>query len=155
MAGKLSEALVPAVNQTWLPRCDHGEFYTKTPIPDESIPYRTVFSRLNDAYMKLFWKTREALHYTYTQVSDEFDWYVKADDDAYVIVDNLREYLCQFNASEPYFLGYRLKPYLKRGYNSGGTYVLSNAAMRLFAEELYGNSTLCPFADFEDVGLAA
>lgn len=42
-----------------------------------------------------------------------------------------------------------------RGYNSGGTYVLSNAAMRLFAEELYGNSTLCPFADYEDVGLAA
>lgn len=44
---------------------------------DESIPYRTVFSRLNDTYKELFWKTREALYYTYTHISDQFDWYVK------------------------------------------------------------------------------
>ncbi|KAH7687736.1 Protein BUS-4, partial [Aphelenchoides avenae] len=42
----------------------------------------------------------------------------------------------------------------KRGYNSGGTYVLSNGAMRIFAENLYNNSKLCPCADFEDMGIA-
>lgn len=84
-------------------------------------------------------------------------------------MENLREFLSQFNASEPYFFGYRLKPYIvhssaisvthcdrfqRRGYNSGGTYVLSNGAMRLFAERLYNNSRLCPCADFEDFGIA-
>ena len=39
----------------------------------------------------------------------EFDWYLKADDDSYFIVDRLRSYLSQLDPKKPYFIGFRLK----------------------------------------------
>jgi glycoprotein-N-acetylgalactosamine 3-beta-galactosyltransferase len=145
---------VPAVNQTWLNRCDHGEFFTSAPINDSRVPYTTVFASFSDDYGELFWKTIYALRYAYENISNEFEWYLKADDDSYIIMENLRNYLSRLNSSEPLFIGFRMKPYLPHGYNSGGAYVLSRAAMHLFSERLYQNQTLCPFNEWEDVGLA-
>ncbi|CAJ0560485.1 unnamed protein product, partial [Mesorhabditis spiculigera] len=162
---KYHENRVIAVNQTWLPRCDHGQFFTNDVMdPRLNIAYSTVFAGIPDYYTNLFFKTRYALHYIYREISGSFDWYLKADDDTYVVVENLRAYLAGLDPSIPYFLGYRLRPFLvtkkrsqfrEHGYNAGGAgYVLSRAAMKLFAERMYGNETLCPDDEDEDVGLA-
>lgn len=43
----------------------------------------------------------------------------------------------------------------EHGFNGGGAgYVLSRAALRLFAEQLFDNETLCPENPYEDVGIA-
>uniref|UniRef100_A0A914EGI2 N-acetylgalactosaminide beta-1,3-galactosyltransferase n=1 Tax=Acrobeloides nanus TaxID=290746 RepID=A0A914EGI2_9BILA len=151
---KYHDSRMPAINQTWLKRCDHGQFFTNKPIPDEFVPHTAIFEGFSDSYEDLFWKSFYALYYTYEHISKDFQWYMKADDDTYLIMENLRHYLQRFNSSEPLFLGFRLKPYLENGYNSGGIYVLSNAAMKLFSEQLYLNETLCSFNDYEDVGIA-
>ncbi|CAJ0564279.1 unnamed protein product, partial [Mesorhabditis spiculigera] len=153
-------ARVPAVNETWLPRCDHGQFYTNAPIEidgqlADTIPFSTVFAGLEDKYENLFFKTIYALHYSYTHISRDFDWYFKADDDTYVVVENLREYLSHLDPNEPHFAGFRMKPSLENGYNSGGAgYVLSREAMRQFDGLLYRNTTTCPDDIYEDLGLA-
>jgi len=62
------------------------------------------------------------------------DWYVKADDDSYLIIDTLHEYLETLDPTIPYFLGRKFH-YIGPGgfqYVSGGaTYVLSRAAVAL------------------------
>lgn len=144
-----------AINETWIHRCDHGQLFTSEKFNDTRIPYSTVFAGIPDNYYNLFFKSRYAFHHIYTNISSSFDWYLKADDDTYVIVENLRAYLSTLNPDEPHYLGYVLKPYLKNGYNAGGAgYILSRAALKIFAEKLYPNSTLCPDDIYEDVGIA-
>uniref|UniRef100_A0A1I7X7J0 N-acetylgalactosaminide beta-1,3-galactosyltransferase n=1 Tax=Heterorhabditis bacteriophora TaxID=37862 RepID=A0A1I7X7J0_HETBA len=158
-----------AVNETWLPRCDHGQFFTGDFFTDNRVPYSTVFAGIPESYYNLFYKSRYAFHYIYEHISKEFDWYLKADDDTYVVVEHLRKYLSFLDPNKPYYLGYTLKPYLvssfnqfyiwhfyknENGYNAGGAgYVLSRAALKIFNEKLYINATLCPDDIYEDVGI--
>ncbi|WKY10570.1 hypothetical protein Q1695_002716 [Nippostrongylus brasiliensis] len=143
-----------AINETWLSRCDHGQLFTGDFFPSNDIPYSTVFAGIPDSYYNLFFKSRYAFFYIYHYISKDFDWYMKADDDTYVIVEHLKEYLSKLDPNKPYYLGYTLKPYLKNGYNAGGAgYVLSKAALKIFNEFLYSNETLCPDDIYEDVGI--
>ena len=47
-------------------------------------------------------------------LQDEADWFLKADDDTYTIVENLRLLLLNKNSSEPVFFGHKFKPYVKQ-----------------------------------------
>ncbi|VDM72135.1 unnamed protein product, partial [Strongylus vulgaris] len=101
---------VRAINSTWLRRCDASHFLTNSGrFLNSFTPYHTIFSSLPESYFKLFWKTRLALYYVYTNISAHYDWYYKADDDTYVIVENLRAYLATFNSNEPHYIGFRIK----------------------------------------------
>ncbi|KAE9421079.1 hypothetical protein Angca_008770 [Angiostrongylus cantonensis] len=148
---------VRAINATWFYRCDASHFFTNSGrFLDESTPYHTIFSELPMSYFKLFWKTRLALYYLYKNVSSEFDWYYKTDDDTYVIMENLRSYLSTLNPNEPHYLGFRLKRRMaNHGYNAGGSgYVISKAALKIFAEKLFHSRNLCPYHEWEDLAVA-
>ncbi|CAJ0574680.1 unnamed protein product, partial [Mesorhabditis spiculigera] len=156
---KYHDDRVIAVNQTWLPRCDHGQFFTNDVIdPKLNISYSTVFAGIPDCYTNLFFKTRYALRYIYCEISSNFDWYLKADDDTYVILENLRAYLAELDPSIPYYLGYRLRPFLlqipgiSRHYNRQES--IFGTRLQRWGSGLYGNETLCPDDKDEDVGLA-
>ena len=56
--------------------------------------------------------------------SDKADWFLKADDDTYVVVENLRLLTKDYNASDPTYMGLKFTHHEytkhKEGYMSGG-----------------------------------
>jgi hypothetical protein len=51
-------------------------------------------------------KVHLIIKYLYTNGKDNFDWYPKGDDDTYVFMDHLREFLSDKNRSKPVTYGY-------------------------------------------------
>ena len=84
----------------------------------------------------LWSKTKRAFAYMYEHHKDEADWFLKADDDTYTVVENLRYMLQPYDASKPIYFGCKFKPYVSQGYMSGGAgYVLSKEALRRFVKQ--------------------
>ena len=93
----------------------------------------------------LWTKTRAAFQYIYDHHFDDADWFLKADDDTYVIVENLRHLLQDHDPVTPVYFGRRFKAYVPQGYMSGGAgYVLSKEALRRFVKTSLKDKTRCP-----------
>lgn len=119
------------VKYTWSRHCNVVVFTSSVDDPD----FPTVGLGTKEGRDQLYWKTIRAFHYAYEHYADEADWFLKADDDTYVVVDNLRWILANHTPEEPIYFGRRFKPYTKQGYMSGGAgYVLSKEALRRFVE---------------------
>lgn len=119
------------VKTTWSRHCNVVVFMSSVDDPD----FPTVGLGTKEGRDQLYWKTIRAFHYAYEHHGHEADWFLKADDDTYVIVDNLRWVLANHTPDEPIYFGRRFKPYTKQGYMSGGAgYVLSKEALRRFVE---------------------
>lgn len=119
------------VKSTWSRHCNIVVFMSSVEDPD----FPTVGLGTKEGRDQLYWKTIRAFHYAYKHHAQEADWFLKADDDTYVIVDNLRWVLANYTPDQPIYFGRRFKPYTKQGYMSGGAgYVLSREALRRFVE---------------------
>ncbi|XP_043080009.1 glycoprotein-N-acetylgalactosamine 3-beta-galactosyltransferase 1-A [Puntigrus tetrazona] len=119
------------VKATWSRHCNVVLFMSSE--EDRSFP--TVGLGTGEGRDQLYWKTIRAFHYALKNHGDEADWFLKADDDTFVVVDNLRWVLSNYTAEQPIYFGKRFKPYAKQGYMSGGAgYVLSKEALRRFVE---------------------
>ncbi|XP_059426814.1 glycoprotein-N-acetylgalactosamine 3-beta-galactosyltransferase 1-B [Carassius carassius] len=119
------------VKATWSRHCNIVVFISSVDDPD----FPTVGLNTKEGRDQLYWKTIRAFHYVMEKHGDEADWFLKADDDTYVVVDNLRWILASHSPEDPVYFGRRFKPYVKQGYMSGGAgYVLSKEALRRFVE---------------------
>ncbi|RVE70527.1 hypothetical protein OJAV_G00065350 [Oryzias javanicus] len=119
------------VRATWSRHCNLVVFMSSVGDPD----FPTVGLDTKEGRDQLYWKTIRAFHYVYERHASDADWFLKADDDTYVVVDNLRWILSNHTPEEPVYFGKRFKPYTKQGYMSGGAgYVLSKEALKRFVE---------------------
>ncbi|CAB0006432.1 unnamed protein product [Nesidiocoris tenuis] len=128
------------VKATWGKRCNILLFMSSQ--YDERLP--TIALPVSEGRDNLWDKTKQAFMHVYNHYFDEADWFMKADDDTYVIVENLRYMLVDYNTSEPAYFGCRFKPYIKQGYMSGGAgYVLSKEALRRFINDALPDPKKC------------
>ncbi|CAL8382350.1 unnamed protein product [Boreogadus saida] len=119
------------VKATWSRHCNIVVFMSSVDDPD----FPTVGLDTKEGRDQLYWKTIRAYQYAYEHHRDDADWFLKADDDTYAVVDNLRWVLANHTPEEPVYFGHRFKPYTPQGYMSGGAgYVLSREALRRFVE---------------------
>lgn len=119
------------VKATWAQRCNKVLFMSS----EENQDFPTVGLKTKEGREQLYWKTIKAFQYVYDHYLEDADWFMKADDDTYVILDNLRWLLSKYNPEQPIYFGRRFKPYVKQGYMSGGAgYVLSKEALRRFVD---------------------
>ncbi|OCT92885.1 hypothetical protein XELAEV_18015951mg [Xenopus laevis] len=120
------------VKNSWTRHCNVVLFMSS--ITDNQFP--AIGLGTGEGRDKLYWKTIRAFHYVHKYYLNETEWFFKADDDTFVIMDNLRWMLSNYTPDQPIYFGKRFKPYIKQGYMSGGAgYVLSREARIHFVEE--------------------
>lgn len=124
------------VKATWAKRLNKAIYVSDK--KDTKFP--TVEIKVEHGREHLTAKTMKAFDYVYKHHFDDADWFMKADDDTYVIVENLRFFLSSHSPDEPIFFGHHFKAIVKQGYFSGGGgYVVSKEALRRFAHRKSGD----------------
>ncbi|XP_064614350.1 glycoprotein-N-acetylgalactosamine 3-beta-galactosyltransferase 1-like [Liolophura sinensis] len=115
------------VRATWAKRCNKVLFMSS--VTNSSFP--TIGLNISEGREHLTAKTMRAYDHVADNYMDEADWFMKADDDTYVILENLRYFLSDVDPNEPVFYGHLFKTIVKQGYFSGGGgYVLSKEALK-------------------------
>jgi glycoprotein-N-acetylgalactosamine 3-beta-galactosyltransferase len=111
-----------------------------------------------DSYKSLNKKLIESLIYINKNLKD-YDWIVKADDDTFIIIENLKWFLSQKCSNEMFTYGRQLQVNTKKGkidYLDGGSgYCLSRRTVQLFGDAMEKNRSFCDgLIDAEDVEIA-
>ena len=118
------------VNATWAKRCNKMLYAS-----DEKSSFPTIDIKVPHGRSHLTAKTMLTFDYIYKHHFDDADWFLKADDDTYVVLENLRYMLSPHSPDEPVYFGQHFKARVRQGYFSGGAgYVLSKEALRRFGE---------------------
>ncbi|XP_042290521.1 glycoprotein-N-acetylgalactosamine 3-beta-galactosyltransferase 1-like isoform X2 [Thunnus maccoyii] len=142
------ESRTKHIKETWAKRCNVVLYMSsvKTDFP-------TVELNVSEGRENLYWKTIRAFQYIYQHHLDEADWFLKADDDTFVVIENLRYILSKYDTEKPLYLGRRYTPFISQGYMSGGAgYVLSKEALRRFIKG-FDTGECTHFSDIEDMAL--
>ncbi|XP_015257639.1 PREDICTED: glycoprotein-N-acetylgalactosamine 3-beta-galactosyltransferase 1 [Cyprinodon variegatus] len=144
------ESRTKHLKQTWTKHC-HRVLYMSSVKTD----FPTVGLNVSEGRENLYWKTIRAFQYIHQHHMDEADWFLKADDDTYVVIENLQYIVSKLDPGKPLYLGRRFRPFISQGYMSGGAgYVLSREALRRFVNGFHtGECT--HFSDIEDMALGS
>ena len=70
---------------------------------DSSFP--AIGLNVGEGKSRLVNKTRASLRYIYQHHMHDAEWFLKADDDTYMIKENLRCFLSKLNPSDPHYIG--------------------------------------------------
>lgn len=131
------------VKATWLKRCNNFIFMSSE--NDSLLP--AINLNISEGRDHLWGKTKASFKYLHDNYLNKYDWFLKADDDTYVIIENLRFLLMPHSPDEPIYFGCKFKPFVKQGYMSGGAgYVLSRNALKKFVE-IMPDSKKCKNSD--------
>uniref|UniRef100_A0A3B4E0G6 Glycoprotein-N-acetylgalactosamine 3-beta-galactosyltransferase 1 n=1 Tax=Pygocentrus nattereri TaxID=42514 RepID=A0A3B4E0G6_PYGNA len=142
------ESRAKHVHATWGKHCNKVLYMSS-----EESDFPTVKLNVTEGRDQLYWKTIRAFQFIYEHHLDDADWFLKADDDTFVVPENLRRLLSQLNTEDPLYLGRRFRPFIAQGYMSGGAgYVLSKEALRRFVKG-HDDGSCTHFSDVEDMAL--
>ena len=107
------------VKDTWGGRADKVLYMSS----EQNDTFPTIKLDVQEGRDHLTAKTMQAFRYCYEHYFNDYGWFMKADDDTYVIVENLKYFLSKFNPSEPIAFGHLFSPYMKQGEQTECVYV--------------------------------
>ena len=152
--------------QSWVRKCNNHRFITflRNGISkkqsydfqyDNSFFILKPADLINDSYSKLTDKVFLAFKDIYNKFPN-YDWYLKADDDTFVFMNNLNLFLENKNHNTPVTYGYDINRIVVGGYHSGGAgYLLSREAFQRLGKKLNEDYKFCPNSGLEDVDVAS
>ncbi|XP_056154769.1 glycoprotein-N-acetylgalactosamine 3-beta-galactosyltransferase 1 [Lampris incognitus] len=136
------------IKHTWAKRCNRVLYMSSV-----ETDFPTVGLNVTEGRSQLYWKTIRAFQYIHQNHLGNADWFLKADDDTFVVVENLRLALSRYDPEKPLYLGRRFTPFIRQGYMSGGAgYVLSKEALRRFIRG-FESQECNHYSDIEDMAL--
>ena len=100
------------VKATWAQHCNKVLFISS----EENQDFPTVGLKTKEGREQLYRKTIKTFQFVYDHYLEDADWFMKAYDDTYVILDNLRWLLSKYNpftsikVNNPFTLGGGLSP---------------------------------------------
>ena len=108
-----------------------------------------------EKYEKLTDKVFGAFIEIYKEFGDNYEWYLKIDDDAYVHTENMKTFLTDKDSMAPVTFGCDTLYKVEKGYPVGGPgYILSKVSFRRLGETLVKNNTFCENSGIEDIDVA-
>uniref|UniRef100_A0A6P4F503 N-acetylgalactosaminide beta-1,3-galactosyltransferase n=1 Tax=Drosophila rhopaloa TaxID=1041015 RepID=A0A6P4F503_DRORH len=132
------------IHRTWAPHCDHYLF-----VSDDVDHYLepAVFMNLHDKWQRM----RAHLEYVYKYHFHEADWFLYANDNNFVVVENLRYMLKSYSPDELIYFGCKLRTPNGLVFMHGGSgIVLSAAALKRFTLDAMTNESICSSKDKGD-----
>lgn len=123
------------IYNTWGKKCDAIRFFIEDFKKPDNFKSSLIVSVKTHRYpVKNLWE-KILLMWKYTsQHLQKFDWYVKADTDTYVFMENLRMYLEMDKYRNLDYMGHSVEHNGKYPYASGGLYIISsNTLTRIFS----------------------
>ncbi|KAK6174136.1 hypothetical protein SNE40_017469 [Patella caerulea] len=138
------ETKVKAVNDTWARRCDRTLYIIGDPSSPTRLQGDILTLKVPNGRGHLTAKSSQALKFVHSRFLMDYDWFLKADDDTYIVMENLKFLLSHYSPNTPVYLGHLFKKYSKYGYMSGGAgYVLSRRALRKMVQHGYRSAGKC------------
>ncbi|XP_043662575.1 glycoprotein-N-acetylgalactosamine 3-beta-galactosyltransferase 1 [Drosophila teissieri] len=119
-----------AVSETWGRHCNRVVYYGSSTVTTVS-GLEIVGLNATDTRSKLWGKTKAAFRHAYRNYGHEADWFYKADDDTYAIMENMRKLLKPYSPDKPIYFGSPFKLGSTLYMSGGAGYVLSKKAAEL------------------------
>ncbi|SPP82411.1 glycoprotein-N-acetylgalactosamine 3-beta-galactosyltransferase 1 [Drosophila guanche] len=136
------QSLARHVHATWGKRCSRLVFVSSESY--EPLGVVQVVDASGGGYEDLWNKTREGFRHVWQEYGQDYDWYLKADDDTYVIMENMQYLLSAYDPTSPVYLGYKMTRYNVSYMSGGASYVLSREALHRFMAQAYDSEVVCP-----------
>lgn len=105
------------VRQLWAKHCD--KIFFASTLTDVNID--AVGFNVTDSHKTMWGKEKLMLQFIYKHFLNDYDWFYKADDDTFAIIENMRFFLSAYSPEDPIYFGYKFNGPTKRGFFSGGS----------------------------------
>lgn len=128
------------IQVTWGRKCDKLLFFSS--VTNTTFP--TIGVNTTEGRNMLTQKTMKAFKYVYDHYLDDYDWFMRADDDTYVVMENLRYLLSEQDPNGDLYFGRHLKKLVPGGYFSGGPgIIIGKEALKRLGKHI-NDPKICP-----------
>ncbi|KAG5667529.1 hypothetical protein PVAND_015508 [Polypedilum vanderplanki] len=138
---------VPHVKATWGHKCTKLLFMSTQVDPNNS---DIIALPIENGRPHLWNKTKLAMKYVYEHHCNDAEWFMRADDDNFILMENLRYKLYQYRHQTSFYIGNRFIVKGKRifeGYMAGGGHIFSKKALEKFITKIMPDKRICRYED--------
>ena len=91
------------ITETWGKHCDKLLLFSS--VTDVNIG--AIGFNVTEGHGHIWGRVKLMMKYIYKNFLDEYDWFLKADDDTFLITENLRYMLSAYSTEDPIYFGYK------------------------------------------------